>query len=151
MVTIGNKIVILVASSVWLFVIPRNVATRLFCPWDFPGKNTGVVAISFSRESSWSRDRTCVSHNGRRILYHWTTREALIANNNVLFIWKLLRELILKVLITRKKFLTMCGDRYELDLLCDLFTTYTSIKSLCCTPKDNIIYMSIVPQLKKKK
>jgi len=45
----------------------------------------------------------------------------------------------------------MCGDRYELDLLCDLFTTYTSIKSLCCTPKDNIIYMSIVPQLKKKK
>ena len=26
--------------------------TVVFCPWDFPGKNTGVVAISFSRGSS---------------------------------------------------------------------------------------------------
>ena len=25
---------------------------RLLCPWDSPGKNTGVAAISFSRESS---------------------------------------------------------------------------------------------------
>ena len=25
--------------------------TRLLCPWDFSGKNTGMVAISFSRES----------------------------------------------------------------------------------------------------
>ena len=29
---------------------------RLLCSWDFPGKNTAVVAISFSRESSRSRD-----------------------------------------------------------------------------------------------
>ena len=34
--------------------------TRLLCPWDSPGKNTWV-AISFSRGSSWSRDRTCIS------------------------------------------------------------------------------------------
>ena len=26
--------------------------TRLLCPWDFPGKSTGMVAISFSKESS---------------------------------------------------------------------------------------------------
>ena len=25
---------------------------RLLCQWDFPGKSTGGVAISFSRESS---------------------------------------------------------------------------------------------------
>ena len=35
------------------------------------------VAISFSRWSSQPRDRTCVSYIGRRVLYHWTTWEAL--------------------------------------------------------------------------
>ena len=28
-------------SHVWLFAIPWTVPIRLFCPWDFPGKNTG--------------------------------------------------------------------------------------------------------------
>ena len=31
------------------------------------------VGISYSRGSSWPRDRTCVSHIGRRILYYWAT------------------------------------------------------------------------------
>ena len=35
--------------------------TRLHCPWVFPGKDTGVGAISFSRGSSWHRDRSCIS------------------------------------------------------------------------------------------
>ena len=46
---------------------------RLLYPWDFPGKNIGVVAISSSRGSSRPRDRTrvsCVSCIGRRVLYH---------------------------------------------------------------------------------
>ena len=34
------------------------------------------VAIYFSKGSSWSRDRTCVSCIGRLILYHWATWEA---------------------------------------------------------------------------
>ena len=29
-------------SSVWLFVTPLTVALWLICPWNFPGKNTGV-------------------------------------------------------------------------------------------------------------
>ena len=29
-------------SDVQLFVTPWTVAPRLLCPWDFPGKNTGV-------------------------------------------------------------------------------------------------------------
>ena len=29
-------------SRVQLFVMPWTIATRLLCPWDFPGKNTGV-------------------------------------------------------------------------------------------------------------
>ena len=29
-------------SCVWRFAIPWSVATRLLCPWDYPGENTGV-------------------------------------------------------------------------------------------------------------
>ena len=35
------------------------------------------VAISFSRRSSWTRYRLCVSWTGRWIIYSWVTREAL--------------------------------------------------------------------------
>ena len=35
--------------------------TRLLCPWDFPDKNTGVGYISFTRGSSWPRERIWVS------------------------------------------------------------------------------------------
>ena len=34
-------------------------------------------AVSFSRGSSWTRDQTHVSCIGRRVLYHWATRETL--------------------------------------------------------------------------
>ena len=34
---------------------------NLLCPWDFPGMNTGVVALSFSEESSQPRDQAQVS------------------------------------------------------------------------------------------
>ena len=47
-----------VSDSLW----PHGLQpTRLFCPWNFPGKNTGVVVISFSRGSSQPRDWTHVS------------------------------------------------------------------------------------------
>ena len=32
--------------------------TRLLCPWDSPGKNTGVGCHALSRGSSWPRDQT---------------------------------------------------------------------------------------------
>ena len=35
--------------------------TRLLCSWDYPRKNTGIVAIPFSRASSQPRDQTWVS------------------------------------------------------------------------------------------
>ena len=40
--------------------------SRLLCPQDSPGKNTGVVAIPSSRGSSRPRDQTCLS-----CLLHW--------------------------------------------------------------------------------
>ena len=39
-----------------------------------------LVAISFSRGSSWPRDQIHVSSIGMRILYHWATWEAQIMN-----------------------------------------------------------------------
>ena len=47
-------------SHVRLFCDPKY---RFLCPWDFPGKNTGVgcISYSYSRGSSWLRDWTCIS------------------------------------------------------------------------------------------
>ena len=48
-----------------------------------PVRILGRVVISFSRGSSWPRDRarvSCISFIGRQILYHWDTRE-LFSNN----------------------------------------------------------------------
>ena len=50
--------------------------TRLLHPGDSPGKNTGVGCISFSRGSSWPRDRTRVSCMVGRRFTIWATREA---------------------------------------------------------------------------
>ena len=49
-------------------------------PWDFPGKSTGVGAISFSRGSSQSRDRTRVSWVAGRCFTIWATREYSMTN-----------------------------------------------------------------------
>ena len=43
----------------------------------FQARELEWVAISFSRGSSWSRDRTPVSHIAGRRFTLWTTREAL--------------------------------------------------------------------------
>ena len=65
-------------SRVRLLEIPWTVElTRLLCPWNFPGKNTGGVAISFSRGSSQPRDQTQVSSIVGRRFTIWATREAL--------------------------------------------------------------------------
>ena len=58
------------------FATPWTEACQVLCPWDFPGKNTGVGAISFSRGTSRSKDRTRTSCFGRQILYHRAIREA---------------------------------------------------------------------------
>ena len=115
----------------------RQQPTRLPCPWDSPGKNTGVgchfllhlsqllscvcvcsvtqscptlcdpmncsypgfsvqgilqarilewVVISYSRRSSWLRERTWVSCIGRQILCHWATWEAQLLSYHYLIV-----------------------------------------------------------------
>ena len=39
-----------------------DCTARLLCPWDSPGRNTGVSCISFSRGSSLPRDWTHISY-----------------------------------------------------------------------------------------
>ena len=62
---------------------------RLLCPWDSPGKNTGVAVISFSRESSQPRDQIWVSCIADRCFTVWATREAQndTYSNLILKIW----------------------------------------------------------------
>ena len=42
-------------SRVWLFATPWTVAHQLLCPWDFPGKNTGVGCYFLPQGPSWYR------------------------------------------------------------------------------------------------
>ena len=55
--------------------------TRLFCPWDSPGKNTGVGCHFLPRGSSWLGDQTHISCIGRWFLYCWATRKALLKDS----------------------------------------------------------------------
>ena len=49
----------------WTLRLHGQQPTRLLCPRNFPGKNAGVVAISFSRGSSWPRDQMSLALAGR--------------------------------------------------------------------------------------
>ena len=46
------------------------------CPWNSPGKNTGVDCMPSSKGYSWSRDRTFVSRIGRQILYQLSNQRS---------------------------------------------------------------------------
>ena len=56
----------------------RLQPTRILCPWDSPGKRTGVgchsllQVISLMQESNWSHLHFL---HYRQILHHWVTRE----------------------------------------------------------------------------
>ena len=46
------------------------------CPWNSPGKNTGVGSLSLLQGSSQPKARTQVSHVASEFFTSWTTREA---------------------------------------------------------------------------
>ena len=75
------------AAVSWLLTVVWSLSPTLCDPMDcsLPGSSVhGIlqarilewVAISFSRGFSWSNVWTCISCIGRRILYHWATKEA---------------------------------------------------------------------------
>ena len=52
--------------------------TRLLCPWDFPGKNTGVGCPFLFQGIFLTQGSN--SYIGRWILYLWATREEVLSN-----------------------------------------------------------------------
>ena len=62
------------SDSLW---IPGLWPTRLLCPWEFPGKTTGVGCHCLLLGIFPRRDWTHVSCIGKWILYHRSTWEAL--------------------------------------------------------------------------
>ena len=67
-----------VAKSCLTLAIPWTVATRLLCPWDFPGKNTGVDCYFLLQGVFPTQGSNPCLFHCRRIIYHWATREALM-------------------------------------------------------------------------
>ena len=67
-------------NHVWLFATLWTVAHQAPLSMGFSRQRIPEqVAISSSRGSSWPRDQThisCFSGIGRKILYHWATKEA---------------------------------------------------------------------------
>ena len=64
-------------TCVWLFATPRTVAYQAPLSMEFSRQELEWVAISFSRGSSWPRDRTWVSRIAGRRFTIWATRESL--------------------------------------------------------------------------
>ena len=75
-----------VCSSLW---IPMDYSsTRLLCPWDFPGKNTGVSCHALLQgvfPIQRSNPHLLQLLHFRQILYHWTTRESHLLYIYVLY------------------------------------------------------------------
>ena len=118
------------SDSPWPF---RLEPARLRCAWNSLGNNTGVVAISSSRGSSWPRDWTPVSWDscfGRWILYHCVTWEASQGTTQLSFTsmlkWRLLHNVFLgpsselppdSAHVSFVVFITLSGDCF-FPLLC---------------------------------
>ena len=48
------------------------------CPWDFPGKNTGVGCQFLLQEIFLTQASNAHPMHSRRVLYHWATREVAL-------------------------------------------------------------------------
>ena len=67
-----------VSDSLWLY---RLWPASLLCPWDFPGKNTGVGCHFLLRRiflTQGSNPHLLNLLHCRWILYHWAMRESLV-------------------------------------------------------------------------
>ena len=63
-------------SHVWLFMTQGLQPARLLCPWDSPGKSTGVGSHSLFWGSSQPRDQTLISCISGGLFTIWATKEA---------------------------------------------------------------------------
>ena len=81
------------------------------------------IAISFSRVFSWAQDQTQDSCSGRRVLYHWANREALLVSlkNYINIINYFLKS-------------TLCGSFSEI-----ISTPHTKCYSKACRNNDHCL------------
>ena len=70
----------LIAKSCLSLLQPHGLQhTRLLCPWDFPGKNTGVGCHFLLQGIFLTQGSNLHILLDRQILYHWATREAQLS------------------------------------------------------------------------
>ena len=108
---------------------------RLLCPWDSPGKNTGVVAIPFSRGSSRPRDRTTISCNsctGRQILHHWANWKAHLLQFSSVQLLSHVRLFATPWITARQASLSITNSRSSLRLRSIESVMPSSYLNLCC-------------------
>ena len=70
-----------VSHSVWLFVIHGLWPARLLCPWDSPGKNTGVGSCSLCQGIFLTQGSKLGLLHGRQILLHVSHQGTSTATN----------------------------------------------------------------------
>ena len=86
---------LLVSSCLWLCGLQPS---RLLCPWNFQGRNTGVGWVSSSGGSSQPRGRACISCVGSWVLYHWADRACISCVGSwVLYHWAAWEGLLISV------------------------------------------------------
>ena len=118
----GFIVVVFLLSHVRLFCDPMDCGLhRVLCPWDFPGKSTEWVSISFSRGSSWPDIEPVsptLTGNFFFFLNHWATREALDSGKtNHLFgpFHKLVIGLLIQLLSVQWSF-SLCSTLFPIAL-----------------------------------
>ena len=91
-----NEVLPIIITIVLCSVMPDSLwpfglyPTRLLCPWDFPGKNTGVgcLQVSSSRGFSWPSNQTrisCVSCIEDRFFTCWVIRDLTLIPTLVVY------------------------------------------------------------------
>ena len=65
---------------------PWTLATRLLCPWDSLGKNTGVGCHALLQRIFPTQGLNLCLLHWRWIIYHWATSEAVPASNQHVFV-----------------------------------------------------------------
>ena len=76
----------LVTQSCPTLCNPMDQPTRLLCPWDSPGENTGVGCHALLQGIFPSRDWTRVSRIAGRFFTNWATREATFERSSLIFL-----------------------------------------------------------------
>ena len=96
-------------SRVQLFATHGLQPSRLLCPWDFPGKNTGVGCHFLLPRIFLTQGSNPL---GRQTLYHWATWEAIcilfICNSSLLFFFfQLSRDFSILIVFSKKCLLVL--------------------------------------------